>query len=140
MVTKEEIENVLYNSLNSYYDFDTKGYDTQHNGGHTFRSEGLDRLFPDITNVEDNYWESWLHYEPIFPENENLSDSVYQHRDGGDDMHSPHGDGALMWMRGYNVQHPEGLGSESYLQKANLNYMGTHKILTPKKKKHIFPK
>ena len=133
MVTKEEIENVLYNSLNRYYDFDTKGYDTQHSGGHTFKSRGLDRLFPDITNVEDNYWESWLHYEPIFPENENLSDSAYQHRDGGDEMHSPHGDGALMWMRGFNVQHPEGLGSGKLLAESQSKLHGHAQDTNPKK-------
>ena len=133
MVTKEEIENVLYNSLNSYYDFDTKGYDTEHRGGHTFKSRGLDRLFPDVQNVEDNYWESWLHYEPIFPENENLSDSAYQHRDGGDGMHSPHGDGALMWMRGFNVQHPEGLGSGKLLAESQSKLHGHAQDTNPKK-------
>ena len=140
MVTKEEIENVLYNSLNRYYDFDTKGYDTQHSGGHTFRSEGLERLFPDIDNVEDNYWESWLHYEPIFPENEILSDSVYQHRDGGDQMHSPHGDGALMWMRGYNVQHPEGLGSGKLLAESQSKLHGHAQDTDPNKKETYLSK
>jgi len=109
-VTRAEIENILYDSLNRHTSFYREGMETQHKGGHTFRDDGLINLFPEVSDV-NNYFELWNHYIPLIPDNSALENSPYFNRDGNDSTHNPHGDGANMWTRGFKVSHPQGLGT-----------------------------
>tara|TARA_R100001015_G_C4633648_1_gene198903 strand:- start:455 stop:3550 length:3096 start_codon:yes stop_codon:yes gene_type:complete len=109
-VTRAEIENILYDSLSRHNSFYREGMETEHRGGHTFAGEGLGDLFPEVVDV-DNYFELWNHYIPLIPGNSALENSPYFNRDGNDNLHNPHGDGANMWTRGFKVSHPQGLGT-----------------------------
>ena len=108
-VTRAEIENILYDSLNRHISFYEMGQSTQHNGGFTFKNDGLAELFPEVL-LSDRYFELWNHYVPLIPEGSVLETSPYFNRDGNDSNHSPHGDGANMWTRGFEVEHPDGSG------------------------------
>jgi len=108
-VTRAEIENILYDSLNRHISFYEMGQSTQHNGGFTFKNDGLAELFPEVS-LSDRYFELWNHYVPLIPEGSVLETSPYFNRDGNDSNHSPHGDGANMWTRGFEVEHPDGSG------------------------------
>ena len=107
-VTRAEIENILYDSLNRHISFYRTGQATEHNGGYTWKNDGLAELFPGVS-LSDNYFELWNHYVPLIPEGANLENSPYYNRNV-DSAHSPHGPGANMWTRGFQVQHPDGSG------------------------------
>jgi len=109
-VTRAEIENILYDSLSRHNSFYREGLDTEHQGGHTFAEDGLQNLFPEVSDI-NNYFELWNHYIPLIPGNSALENSPYFNRDGNDNLHNPHGDGANMWTRGFKVSHPQGLGT-----------------------------
>jgi hypothetical protein len=113
-VTRAEIENIFYDSLNRHKSFYTTGRETQHEGGYTFKEQGLRNLFPEVAEP-DRYFELWNHYTPLIPKNSTLENSPYFNRDGNDDLHNPHGDGALMWTRGFQVEHPDGSGPGTLL-------------------------
>ncbi len=107
-VTRAEIENILYDSLNRHISFYEMGQYTEHKGGYTWKNDGLAELFPDVL-LSDRYFELWNHYVPLIPEGSNLENSPYYNRNV-DGAHSPHGPGANMWTRGFEVEHPDGSG------------------------------
>jgi len=113
-VTRAEIESIFYDSLNRHKSFYTTGRGTQHEGEHTFKEQGLADLFPEVS-LADQYFELWNHYDPLIPSNSTLENSPFFNRDGNDNLHSPHGDGALMWTRGFQVEHPDGSGPGTLL-------------------------
>jgi len=113
-VTRAEIENIFYDSLNRHKSFLTTGSETRHEGGYTFKEQGLQNLFPEIAEP-DRYFELWNHYDALIPGNSVLENSPFFNRDGNDSLHNPHGDGALMWTRGFQVEHPDGLGPGTLL-------------------------
>jgi len=113
-VTRAEIENILYDSLSRHNSFYRTGRETRHEGGYTFKEQGLRNLFPEVVEP-DRYFELWNHYIPLIPKNSTLENSPYFNRDGNDDLHNPHGDGALMWTRGFQVEHPDGSGPGTLL-------------------------
>ena len=105
-VTREEIRDVMHDSISRHENMTTKGPDTRWEGGHTYNN--LEDIFPGLDYRRDSV-EKWSQYDARLPEGQNAEDSLYYHQ-YDEDMHSPHGAGTNMWWRGFNVNDPMGEG------------------------------
>ena len=119
-VTREQIRDVMHDSLSRHRTIVTRGRETQHQGRHTYRNLG--DLFPGLDYIRDSV-EKWSQYDARLPKGEQANESLYMHQID-DGMHSPHGAGANMWWRGFNVNDPMGEGEGILLAENQSNLHG----------------
>jgi len=119
-VTREEIRDVMHDSISRHTTETRQGAGTRHNGGHTYSNLG--DIFPMFDYQRDSV-EKWSQYDARLPKGENAEDSLYYHQ-VDDNMHSPYGPGANMWWRGFNVNDPMGEGEGVLLAENQSNLHG----------------
>ena len=119
-VTREEIRDIMHDSISRHETITTEGSDTSREGGYNFSN--LSDIFPGLEYRRDSV-EKWSQYDARLPEGQNAEDSMYYHQ-VDDDTHSPHGAGANMWWRGFNVKDPMGEGEGILLAENQSNLHG----------------
>ena len=119
-VTREEIKAVMHDSISRHRTETREGAGTRHNGNHTYSN--LQEIFPGLEYRRDSV-EKWSQYDARLPEGEQANESLYMHQID-DGMHSPHGAGANMWWRGFNVNDPMGEGEGILLAENQSNLHG----------------